>query len=130
MPIAGEGSETVERLLVCQIINARLNELLTLINNSLAFDNVLGKTAGGVYLTGGSSLLTGLDNLVSNTFELPVFKGGSSTMSGPSALFENPQYATPVGLIRYAQLLNDQRPSAGAISKIGRKFEKIFGLSR
>ncbi|MDF1751454.1 MAG: cell division protein FtsA [Verrucomicrobiales bacterium] len=130
VPIAGEGSETVDRLLICQIINARLNELLTLINNSLAFDNILGKTAGGVYLTGGSSLLTGLDDLVSDTFGLPVYKGGSSSMSGPSALFENPQYATPVGLIRYAQLLNEQRPRAGAISKIGRKFEKIFGLSR
>lgn len=130
VPIAGEGSETVERLLICEIINARLIELLTLINNSLAFDNILGKTADGVYLTGGSSLLTGLDDLVTDIFGLPVCRNGTTTMSGPSALFENPQYATPVGLIRYAQLLNEQRPKGGPISKIGRKFEKIFGTIR
>lgn len=130
VPIAGEGSETVERLLICEIINARLIELLSLINNSLAFDNILGKTADGVYLTGGSSLLTGLDDLVTDIFGLPVCRNGTTTMSGPSALFENPQYATPVGLIRYAQLLNEQRPKGGPISKIGRKFEKIFGTIR
>ncbi len=130
VPIAGEGSETVERFLICQIINARLTELLTLINNSLAFDNILAKNVAGVYLTGGSSLLTGLDDLVSDIFGLPVSKNGSTSTSGPAALFENPQYATPVGLIRYAQLLNSQRPKAGSISKIGRKFEKLFGLGR
>jgi cell division protein FtsA len=51
-------------------------------------------------------------------------------MSGPSALFENPQYATPVGLIRYAQLLDDQRPKKSALSKLGTSFEKIFGGGR
>lgn len=130
VPVAGEGSETVERLLICQIINSRLTELLRLINNSLAFENVLGKTAAGVFLTGGTSLLTGLDDLVSEMLGQPVIRSGCANMSGPAALFENPQYATPVGLIRYAQLLNEQRPVRSAISRIGKKFEKIFGLSR
>ena len=130
VPIAGEGSETVERELICQIINARLTELLTLINNSLANDNILGKTSGGVFLTGGSSLLTGLDDLVSDIFNMPVTKSSMMKMSGPAALFDNPQYATPVGLIRYAQLLDQQKPHSGAISKIGRTFERIFGVSR
>ena len=130
VPVAGEGSETVERILICQIINARLVELLTLIKKSLASENVLGKTGRGVYLAGGSSLLTGLDDLVSDIFGKPVCKTGSAVMSGPSALFENPQYATPVGLIRYAQLLNDHRPKSGTLSKLGRKFGKILGASR
>ena len=47
-----------------------------------------------------------------------------ASMSGPAALFENPQYATPVGLIRYAQLLEEQRPRAGGI---GGLFGRIFG---
>ena len=48
-------------------------------------------------------------------------------MSGPSALFENPQYATPVGLIRYAQLLNDHRPQVGDIVEVGPEIWKNSG---
>ncbi len=130
VPIAGDGSETVERILICQIINARLTELLTLINNSLAFDSGLGQRPSGVYLTGGSSLLTGLDSLVTDIFGIPVCKNQTPTVTGPSALFENPQYATPVGLIRYAQLLSSHRSRGGTFAKIGQKFEKIFGANR
>lgn len=130
VPIAGEGSETVDRMLICQIINARLSELLSLINNSLANENILAKTSGGVFLTGGASLLTGLDNLAADIFGTPVCKTSAMKMTGPSALFENPKYATPVGLIRYAQLLEQQYPQSGTITKIGKTFEKIFGVGR
>ncbi len=130
VPVAGEGSETVERLLICQIINARLHELLTLIKKSLASENVLGKVGHGVYLTGGSSLLTGLDDLATDVFGVPVKKAGSTVMSGPATLFENPQYATPVGLIRYAQLLNSQRPRTGPLNTLREKLGKIIGASR
>jgi cell division protein FtsA len=65
--------------------------------------------------------------LTEDTFGVPVQKSGSASMSGPTALFENPQYATPVGLIRYAQLLDEQKPKSGALSKLGERFEKIFG---
>ena len=71
--------------------------------------------------------MNGIGDLAEDIFGIPVQKAGSSSMSGPSALFENPQYATPVGLIRYAQLLDEQKPKKGALSKLGQKFEKIFG---
>jgi len=54
----------------------------------------------------------------------------AASMSGPAAIFENPQYATPVGLIRYAQLLEEQRPHGGSLANIGRKFGRMFGKKR
>ena len=51
-------------------------------------------------------------------------------MSGPAAIFENPQYATPVGLVRYAQLLDEQRPNKGRIKAIGQALGGIFGGGR
>ena len=74
--------------------------------------------------------MTGIGDVAEDIFGIPVQKAGSTAMSGPSALFENPQYATPVGLIRYAQLLDDQRPKKSALSKLGKSFEKIFGGGR
>jgi cell division protein FtsA len=125
--IEGEAGKTVEQELLNQIMNARATELLSVVAEPLKEDGLLPKLGKGIFLTGGSSLMNGLDEVASDLFGVPVQKSGSASMSGPSALFENPQYATPVGLIRYAQLLDEQRPKSGALSKLGQRFEKIFG---
>ncbi|MAS92530.1 MAG: cell division protein FtsA [Verrucomicrobiales bacterium] len=125
--IEGEAGKKVEQEMLNQIMNARINELLTVIAEPLRQQGYLDKLGKGIFLTGGSSLMRGLDQVTEEIFGVPVQKSGSAAMSGPAALFENPQYATPVGLIRYAQLLDEQRPRRGALSKLGEKFEKIFG---
>lgn len=125
--IEGESGKTVEQGLLNEIMNARVTELLSVIAEPLRRDGLLPKLGKGIFLTGGSSLMRGIDEVASELFGVPVQKSGSASMSGPSALFENPQYATPVGLIRYAQLLEEQKPKRGALSKLGQRFEKIFG---
>lgn len=125
--IEGEVGKTVEQELLNQIMNARATELLSVVAEPLKEEGLLPKLGKGIFLTGGSSLMNGVDEVASDLFGVPVQKSGSASMSGPSALFENPQYATPVGLIRYAQLLDEQRPKSGALSKLGQRFEKIFG---
>ncbi|MDF1860824.1 MAG: cell division protein FtsA [Verrucomicrobiales bacterium] len=125
--VEGESGKTVEQELLNQIMNARVNEMLSVIAEPLEKDGLLPKLGKGIFLTGGSSLMRGIDEVAADLFGIPVQKSGSASMSGPSALFENPQYATPVGLIRYAQLLDEQRPKKGTLSKLGQRFEKIFG---
>ena len=127
IPVEGESGKKVDQELLNQIMNARVTELLTVIADSLREKGLLEKLGKGIYLTGGTSLMKGLASVAEGIFEVPVSRGSSESMSGPSALFENPQYATPVGLIRYAQLLDEQRPKSGKFSKIGKKFEKLFG---
>tara|TARA_B100000927_G_scaffold287364_1_gene280140 strand:- start:1368 stop:2576 length:1209 start_codon:yes stop_codon:yes gene_type:complete len=128
--IGGESGKTVEQELLNQIMNARAIELLSVVAEPLQKQGLLAKLGKGIFLTGGSSLMTGIGDVAEDIFGIPVQKAGSTAMSGPSALFENPQYATPVGLIRYAQLLDDQRPKKSALSKLGKSFEKIFGGGR
>ncbi|MEM9016727.1 MAG: cell division protein FtsA [Verrucomicrobiota bacterium] len=130
IPIEGETGKTVDQLMLNEIMHARLTELLSVVAEPLRKQGLLEKLGKGIFLTGGSSLMTGIDEVVEEIFEVPVQKSGSASMSGPSALFENPQYATPVGLIRYAQLLDEQRPKSGTLTKLGQRFEKIFGGSR
>lgn len=130
IPIEGENGKTVEQELLNQIMNARATELLSVVAEPLRRQGVLNKLGKGIFLTGGSSLMKGLGEVTSEIFGVPVQESGAAAMSGPSALFENPQYATPVGLIRYAQLLDEQRPKKGALSKLGQRFEKILGGKR
>jgi len=128
--VEGESGKKVSQELLNQIMNARVTELLTLVHEPLAKAGYLDKLGKGIFLTGGSSLMKGIADLTEEIFKVPVQKSGSGSMSGPSALFENPPYATPVGLIRYAQLIDEQRPKKGALSKLGARLEKIFGGNR
>ncbi len=125
--VDGDSSRKVERSFLSEIINARVSELLSTLADDLREKGLLDKIGKGIFLTGGSSLMTDLDKVTSEIFQLPVQKSDPASMSGPSALFENPQYATPVGLIRYAQLLDEQRPTTGLFPKFGKKMGKLFG---
>jgi cell division protein FtsA len=127
IPVEGESGKKISQELLNQIMNARVTELLSVVHEPLAKAGYLGRLGKGIFLTGGSSLMKGIGEVAEEILGIPVQKGGSQAMSGPSALFENPQYATPVGLIRYAQLLDEQKPKRGAFSKLGAKLEKIFG---
>lgn len=120
----------VEQLVVNQIVNYRLVEVFSLLRGRLEPTGYLGKVGKGVFFTGGASLMDGLAEVAEEIFELPVERTNAASMSGPAAIFENPQFATPVGLIRYAQLLEEQRPQGGALSNIGKKFGRIFGLGK
>lgn len=112
------------------VVNARLREMFQLLRERLRQTGQLDKVGKGIFLIGGTSLMGGIEDLAEEIFELPVQRSSSASMSGPAAIFENPQYATPVGLIRYAQLLDEQRPQGGALSNIGKKFGRMFGLGR
>ncbi len=124
IPVDGDSGRKVEQSYLNQIMNARVSELYEMLAEELREKGLLDKIGKGIFLTGGSSLMKGLDQVVGDAFGLPVQRTNPKSMSGPTALFENPQYATPVGLIRYAQLLDEQRPKAGPIRNLFRKLVK------
>lgn len=67
----------------------------------------------GVFLTGGSSLMQGIGELAAEIFEMPVYRPERPEVSGVHAYFKDPQYSTALGLIRYAQILDEERPEKG-----------------
>ena len=81
-------------------------------------------TAGaGIFITGGCSLVNGIENLAQDIFEMPAHTAHAQTMSGLTSAFENPQFSAAIGLIKYAQAVQiDRRPRNG----LGRLFGKIF----
>ncbi len=120
----------VQKKLINDVIRARMTETFELVHARLAKSGMLAKAGKGIYLTGGTALLKGIDEVAEEVFGLPVQKANPASMSGPVAIFENPQYATPVGLIRYAQLLEEQRPRRGPIRNLGARVAGLFGAVR
>ncbi|MEM6910465.1 MAG: cell division protein FtsA [Verrucomicrobiota bacterium] len=121
----------IERELLDSIIQSRIHEIFDLIKKRLQPTGYLDRLSSGIFLTGGTSQLHGIDQAVANLFQMPVHRpSASSAISGITATFENPQYATPIGLIRYAQILDEERSSKSRLARLGRKLKSLLSSSK
>lgn len=99
--ITGRKPQEISKNLLCQILQPRMAEIFEIVNAELknsGYYNRLG--AGGVVITGGSTLLRGTDQLAQDVLEMPVKIGIPSglTYAGLAPEIESPVYATAVGL--------------------------------
>ena len=118
----------IDKELLNQIINARATEIFEQLKDRITKHDNLDTLGAGVFLTGGASKLKDIDKLAEDILGLPVSLARISSMSGASAPFENPQLATAMGLIRYAQMIeSDKSENENLVSKIGKKLGGIFG---
>ena len=118
----------IDKELLNQIINARATEIFEQLKVRITKHDNLDTLGAGVFLTGGASKLKDIDKLAEDILGLPVSLARISSMSGASAPFENPQLATAMGLIRYAQMIElDKSENENLVSKIGKKLGGIFG---
>ncbi len=84
------------------IIRARMDETLTLIAAELQKRGLLDHLGAGLVLTGGGSHLKGIVPLAEQIFNLPCAIGRPINFSGIATAPEGPEYAAPLGLLRYA----------------------------
>ncbi len=101
--MAGSGERLrIPRALLGEIIEARMSELFELSREAMHMAGVKKRLAGGVILSGGGALLPGVTDLCSDSFQMPVRIGYPNEISGWSDQVANPQFATGVGLCRFA----------------------------
>jgi len=85
-----------------EIIKPRAEELLYLVRDEMKKSGYIGMMASGVVLTGGGSLLRGIDFMAENILELPVRIGSVNRRDDLlSQEFNTPQYASSIGLLFY-----------------------------
>jgi cell division protein FtsA len=86
---------------LCHIIRARMEELLQLILLEMPTSDYHTLAPCGLVLTGGTSNLSGLDELGQSLLRIPVRKGRPLTAGiyGISDILHDPSYATTLGLI-------------------------------
>ncbi|MDD5287763.1 MAG: cell division protein FtsA [Dehalococcoidales bacterium] len=84
---------------LCDIIRARMEEILRLIVLELPRGEQDALVPGGLVLTGGSSNLAGIDALGRDILRMPVRVGAPLNVYGISDQLNDPTYATAVGLL-------------------------------
>lgn len=114
----------VERAFLNEVMYMRTKEIL--IQVRVRVEDHLGRLAAGVYLTGGVSLMKGVDAVAREVFGIKVTRAGSAPVSGITATFENPQYSAPIGLIRYAQSLDSEKPCLSPLKRLGRRMQELL----
>ena len=94
-------SRIIHREILAAIIEPRVREILEHINVELEKSGKKSLLAGGVILTGGSSLIGGIESLAEEVLELSVNKARPAGMTGLYEHVSSPEFSTAVGLIKY-----------------------------
>ncbi|MBA7619416.1 Cell division protein FtsA [subsurface metagenome] len=84
---------------LCDIIRARVEEIIRLILLELPRSEYEELVPAGLVLTGGSSNLSGIETLGRDILRLPVRVGIPTRMHGITDALRDPAYATSVGLL-------------------------------
>jgi cell division protein FtsA len=134
--IASEGGmQEYLRAELCDIIEARIEEILLMVREELHNSGHKGLLPAGVVLTGGTAQLAGLSHVAARIFSMPVRIGSPTDLEGLVDTIANPAYATSVGLVRWSlthgpagEVLYDERhqPSPNEIYGRLRGWLKAF----
>jgi len=124
----GFAGRELERESLNQITHERLREALDIVKRQIEADQNLHYVGAGVFITGGCSQIRGLEHLASDIFGMPVTMAHALPMAGVTSAFENPQFSTALGLVKYAHLVQMDRPISGGL--IRNAFQKIKGIFR
>lgn len=105
--VGGRRPRALSRQILCEIIEARVEEIFQLVREEIrntAYEDLL---ASGVVLTGGTSQLAGIAEIAEDVLGLPIRIGIPRDVGGLVDVVRSPVHATGVGLILHgAQSLN------------------------
>jgi len=118
----GYADVEVKRSILNEVIRQRLEETLKLVKHRLP-EGAVENIGAGIFLTGGTSQMRGFSELAFEVFGRDIYRPESSDFSGSQNSFKDPRFATAIGLIRYAQILETERAKPpGCLGRIARLF--------
>lgn len=110
------------------ILQARATELFVLIVKELEISGFKNDLVAGVVITGGSSLLSGIDRLAEQVLDMPVRLGKPLNMSGLTENFCMPQFSTGIGLVLKAAktgVIPEARPTS-LLETVKQQFTRLL----
>ncbi len=98
----GNGArQSVSRLQLSEVIEARAEEILSLILREVKRSGYDGLLAAGLVMCGGTADLAGFKDLAQHVLQLPVRVGKPQDLQGLTDVLDSPAYATAVGLLTW-----------------------------
>lgn len=109
--LGGAALQAVRRKYACEIIEARVREIFTLLAQELRSSGWGKFLQGGIVLTGGTALLDGIAEFASSFLKVPVRLGypESTNYVGMVQTITSPMFSTACGLLQLAVLETVQK---------------------
>ncbi len=128
--VGGRKNRKLSRKVMGEILEPRVEEMLTLINQELVESNYKEMVNAGLVLTGGTVLLDNMAELAEQIFDLPVRIGCPQNIGGVADIVNTPQWATGVGLVIYGMKRGPdsafKRPGGGVLSRVTGRMKGWF----
>jgi len=99
--VGGRPPRVVSRQILSEIIEPRAEEIFAYVGREIINSGYKESLAGGVVITGGTSILENMPELAEDVLGMPVRRGVPNEVGGLVDVVRNPKYATGVGLVEY-----------------------------
>lgn len=99
--VGSNGQQMVDEVYLSEIINARLMQIINRIGKGLNKTQAL-KLPGGIVITGGNSLLPGINNLVANSLKVKARIYQPNQMG-----MQTPVFTAAFGIVNYVYNMSD-----------------------
>lgn len=96
--VIGKAIQSIKRKYLAEIIQARIEEILSIIYNKLKSYRIFDKIISGVVITGGTALTEGIIDIGERIFNLHVRTGHPYGVTGLGERVKSPICSTAVGL--------------------------------
>jgi cell division protein FtsA len=124
------GGELISRRLVVEIIESRMQEVLSLIRSEIDHAGFDGQLPAGVVLVGGTSELSDIELLGKEVLGLSVRVKRPTGAIGLTDTIMRPAYATTIGLLLWAAYHTEDAGAPAAVFPEWRGVSRIKGWFR
>jgi cell division protein FtsA len=124
VPVSGGGTpQVVPRWKLAEIVEARVEEVISMVQQEIKRSGYDGLLPAGVVLCGGTAQLSGIEEVGRDVFGLPVRVGSPRELYGLVDRISSPSHAVGAGLMGWGVM--DTRPQLHRpIPSIGGRFFK------
>jgi cell division protein FtsA len=125
-----QAHQKVSRRQLAEVLDARVEEIATLILQEIKRSGYDGLLPAGVVLCGGTSSLPGIRDVVRKVIGLPVRIGRPHDLQGLVDTLTSPAYATSVGLLVWGQnhkpVVRPRTPRAPLGGRVAKWFRNLL----
>jgi cell division protein FtsA len=112
--VQGETMRMIHMRDIAEILEARSQELLSLVHEEILSRHLSHVLVSGLVITGGGSMLEGLKEVAEDICGVPVRIGRPRIVHNDPEILSNPIYATGYGLLLLA---GDKKNSSGLFNE-------------
>ncbi|MCB9135236.1 MAG: cell division protein FtsA [Anaerolineales bacterium] len=127
-----EGPLQISRQDLAHITGARVEEIFSLVQQEIKRSGYDGLLPAGMVLTGGTALLPGIRQVAHEVLGMPVRIAQPTDLIGMTDQLSSPAFATAVGLLKWAILMNEIaiQPGGRRVFSGGMNWDKIKDVLR